>query len=72
VKRSGRDEPLWIAIHKYMEATLGISQTSKNTLPFLLSLNVFSSTKSENKRAEHCGGPWGGTEGGPNDVYIYD
>jgi hypothetical protein len=24
-KRSGRDEPMWIAIHKYMEATLGIS-----------------------------------------------
>jgi hypothetical protein len=24
VKRSGRDEPLWVAIHKNMEATLGI------------------------------------------------
>jgi hypothetical protein len=25
VKRSGGDEPIWIAIHKCMEATLGIS-----------------------------------------------
>jgi hypothetical protein len=25
VKWSGRDEPMWIAIHKFMEATLGIS-----------------------------------------------
>jgi hypothetical protein len=25
VKRSGRDEPMWIAIHKCMEAMLGIS-----------------------------------------------
>jgi hypothetical protein len=25
VKRSGRDEPMWVAIHKYMEATLGLS-----------------------------------------------
>jgi hypothetical protein len=24
-KRSGRDEPMWVAIHKCMEATLGIS-----------------------------------------------
>jgi hypothetical protein len=25
VKRSGRDEPMWVAIHMYMEAMLGIS-----------------------------------------------
>jgi hypothetical protein len=25
VKRSGRDEPMWVAIHKCMEAMLGIS-----------------------------------------------
>jgi hypothetical protein len=25
VKRSGRDESMWVAIHKYMEAMLGIS-----------------------------------------------
>jgi hypothetical protein len=25
VKRYGRDEPLWVVIHMYMEAMLGIS-----------------------------------------------
>jgi hypothetical protein len=25
MKRSGRDEPMWIVIHMYMEAMLGIS-----------------------------------------------
>jgi hypothetical protein len=25
VKRSGRDEPMWVATHKCMEAMLGIS-----------------------------------------------
>jgi hypothetical protein len=25
VKRSGRDKPMWVAIHKYIKATLGIS-----------------------------------------------
>jgi hypothetical protein len=25
VKRSGRDKPMWVAIHKCMEAILGIS-----------------------------------------------
>jgi hypothetical protein len=25
LKRSGRNEPMWVAIHKCMEATLGIS-----------------------------------------------
>jgi hypothetical protein len=25
VKSSGRDEPMWVAIHKHMEAMLGIS-----------------------------------------------
>jgi hypothetical protein len=28
MKRSGRNEPVWVAIHKCMEATLGISQNS--------------------------------------------
>jgi hypothetical protein len=26
VKRSGRDEPMWVVIHKCMETTLGISE----------------------------------------------
>jgi hypothetical protein len=44
VKRSGKDEPMWVAIHRYMEATLGISLYSylylklSKTLSFLLSL----------------------------------
>jgi hypothetical protein len=25
VKSSGRDKPMWVSIHKYMEAMLGIS-----------------------------------------------
>jgi hypothetical protein len=41
VKRSGRNEPMWFAIHKCMEVMLGISvslsQTSKNSMSFLLS-----------------------------------
>jgi hypothetical protein len=57
VKRSGRDEPMCIAIHKCMEATLGISLYSYLYLKpaktlFLFMSYVFSSTKSENKRAE--------------------
>jgi hypothetical protein len=43
VKRSGRDEPMWVAIHMYMEETLGISLYSylylklAKILSFLLS-----------------------------------
>jgi hypothetical protein len=57
VKRFGRDESTWAVIYKYMEATLGISLYSylylklQNTMSFFIFL-VFSSTKSENKRAE--------------------
>jgi hypothetical protein len=41
VKRSGRDEPMWVVIHMCMETTLGISvqlslsQTSKNAMSLL-------------------------------------
>jgi hypothetical protein len=43
VKSLGRNEPMWIAIYKFMEATLGISesQTSKNNMSFLLSFMFF-------------------------------
>jgi hypothetical protein len=56
VKRSGRNEPTWAAIHKCMEAMLAISLYSYPYLNwqkchvFLISY-VFSSTKSE-KREE--------------------
>jgi hypothetical protein len=33
VNRSGRDEPIWVAIHKYVEAVLGISLYS---YPYLI------------------------------------
>jgi hypothetical protein len=44
VKKSGREEPLCVVIHMFMEAMLGISvylflsQTSKNVMFSLLSL----------------------------------
>jgi hypothetical protein len=57
VKRSGRDESMWVVIHKFMEAMLGISLCSYLYLKLakvlcLIISYVFSSTKSENKRAE--------------------
>jgi hypothetical protein len=53
-KRSGRNEPMWVAMHKCMEAMLGISLyiylylKPAKTMSFLLS-HVFFSTKSEKK-----------------------
>jgi hypothetical protein len=56
VKRSGRDEPVWVSIHMCMEATLGISLylylKLAKTLCLSFYLFCFSSTKSENKRVE--------------------
>jgi hypothetical protein len=58
VKRSGRDEPMWVVIHKCMETTQRISLYSYlyrklAKTPFLkIIFYVFSSTKLENKRAE--------------------
>jgi hypothetical protein len=72
VKRSGRDEPMWVVIHMCMEAMLGISLYSylylklAKMLSFLLSL-VFSSTKSENKRVEQV---LPGRGVGANNVYT--
>jgi hypothetical protein len=51
VKRSGRDEPVWVAIHKRMEAMLRISLYSYLYLKLAKTL-FFSSTKLDNKRAE--------------------
>jgi hypothetical protein len=56
VKRSGGDEPKWVAIHVCMEAMLGISLFSCLDLKlpkhhvFLIIPYVFSSRKSEIKR----------------------
>jgi hypothetical protein len=58
VKRSDRDEPMWVAIHMFMEAMLGISLYSYVYLKlakcyvFLTIAYAFFSTKLENKRAE--------------------
>jgi hypothetical protein len=58
VNRSGRDEPIWAAIHMCMEAVLGISLYNYLYLKlvecyvFLIISYVFSSTKLENKRVE--------------------
>jgi hypothetical protein len=58
VKRSGRDEPMWVAVHKCMEAVLRISLYSylylklAKTLCLFYYLLCFSSPKSDNKRVE--------------------
>jgi hypothetical protein len=60
VKRSSRDEPMWVVTLMCMEGSitrnlsvkLSSSQASKNAMFFLIIFYVFSSTKSENKRVE--------------------
>jgi uncharacterized protein YybS (DUF2232 family) len=59
VKRSGRDEPMWVIIHICMVTTLGISlysylylELAKTLSFFLIISHAFSSTKSEDKRVE--------------------
>jgi hypothetical protein len=56
MKRSGRDEPMWVVIHVHGDNTKNVSiaifiSNIKTTMFFLLS-HVFSSTKLENKRME--------------------
>jgi hypothetical protein len=65
VKKTGRDEPIWVVVHICMETTQGISLYSCLYLKlakmpcFSFYFLCFSSTKSENRRVEH-GQPWGG------------
>jgi hypothetical protein len=76
VRRSGRGEPMWVAIHKCMETMLGISLYSYLHLKLakMLCLSYyllfFSSTKSENKGAEQVLPRSGRGGGGPNHVYT--
>jgi hypothetical protein len=76
VKRSGRDEPIWVVLCMCMEATLGISLYSypylklAKTPCFSYYLLRFSSTKLENKRVEQVL-PRGRGDGSPNNVYTY-
>jgi hypothetical protein len=66
VKRSGRNEPMWVVIHMCMEATLGISLYSylhlklAKTYVFLFILYVFPSTKSEKKSGTSSAQRWWG------------
>jgi hypothetical protein len=83
VKRSGRDEPVWAVIHKFKEATLGISLYSylypklAKTISLLLSL-MFLLQQNQRRRRQNrfCpeaggGGGWGGGGwGGTNNVYT--
>jgi hypothetical protein len=56
VKKTGRDEPVGVVIHTCMETTQGNSlclylKLAKHHVPLFI-FYVFSSTKSENRRAE--------------------
>jgi hypothetical protein len=79
VKRSGRDEPMWVVIHMCVEAMLGISLYSCLYLKLaeMLSLSYyllcFSSKKLENKKAEHIlpgREGWWGERSDPNNLYT--
>jgi hypothetical protein len=80
VKRSGRDKPIWIVIHVYVETAQGISLYSYLYLKLPKTpcssyyLLCFSSIKPENNRVKQVlpGGGRGGREvgGGPNNVYT--
>jgi hypothetical protein len=69
VKRSGRDEPMWVAIHKCMEAVLGISWHSHlypklaKTLSFSYYLLCFLFNKIGEEEGR-TGSAWKGGEGG--------
>jgi hypothetical protein len=56
VRRSGRDEPMWVAVHTCMKAMLGISLYSylylKVAKMLFFFLSLVSSIKSENKKVE--------------------
>jgi hypothetical protein len=78
VKRSGRDEPMWAAIHMYIEAMLGISLYSYLFLKLARILcltyisNVSSPTKSDIRgQNRFCLAVYGGEGvGAPNNVYT--
>jgi hypothetical protein len=82
VKRPGRDEPMWVAIHKCMEAMLGIFLYSylylKLAKSFLFLLSpVFSlqqnqRTRGQNRCCLEAGVGEGQRAGGsPNNVFTY-
>jgi hypothetical protein len=77
VKRSGRDKPVWAAIHMRMEAMLGISlysylylKPAKTLYIFIIISYVFSSTKSEKRGTGSTQKQVEGQGGGPSNVLI--
>jgi hypothetical protein len=75
VKRSGRDEPMWVAIHMCMEAMLGISlydylYLKLGKMLFLIISCVFTSTISEKKKVEQVLPGSSGGVGSTNNVYT--
>jgi hypothetical protein len=82
VERSGRGEPIWVAIHKCMEAMLGISLCSYLYLKLVktICLSYYILYFFFNKITEQNGGTgsawkrWSGRkgegEGGINNVYT--
>jgi hypothetical protein len=73
VKRSGKEEPIWVVIHINMETSLNSYLYLKLARVLCFSYYLFSSTKSENKRTEQVlpgGRGWGGGGGDPNNVYT--
>jgi hypothetical protein len=52
VKRSGTDEPIWVVIFMYMEATLGISLYSYLYLKLSLSQKCVSKCKNNEIKEE--------------------
>jgi hypothetical protein len=83
VKKSGRDEPMWIAIHKYVEGMLGISLYSylylklakTLCLSYYLLWFLFNKVREEAGRIGSAwkyvlGGVWRGLwgRGGTNNV----
>jgi hypothetical protein len=73
-KRSGRDEPMWVAMHKYMKAMLGISLYSylypKLAKTLRLSYYLLCFLFNKVREQERGTGSVPGEGGGPNNVYI--
>jgi hypothetical protein len=83
VKRSGRDEPVWVVIHKCMEAMIGICLYSYLylklakilCLPYYLLCFLFNKigemSRTGSAQKQQCEGQVGGVDlggGGPNNV----
>jgi hypothetical protein len=75
LKRSGRDEPMWVEMHMYMVAMLGISLNSYLYLKLAKMLGfsyyfcfLFNKIGEEGRTgyAQY----WGACRGGPNNLYT--